>query len=188
MSANVLPLRLRVDPAATAGEFTAQVATAIAEVQRHQRYRGERLRRELGYPEDGRVFFGPVVNVQKFAYGLEFGGCAATVHNLQAPPSEDFSVVAYDRGDGELRFDFDANPANHDEPLLAAARDRYLRLLRQLADAPPELPLARLDPLSEQQRAEVAAAGTGAPPVAPVEDVLDVFACLLYTSPSPRDS
>ncbi|WP_258348539.1 non-ribosomal peptide synthetase [Saccharopolyspora gregorii] len=183
MSANVLPLRVRVDPATTTGEFTAHVAAAIAEVQRHQRYRGERLRRELDYPEDGRAFFGPVVNVQKFAYGLEFGACTATVHNLQAPPSEDFSVVAYDRGDGGLRFDFDANPANHDEPLLAAARDRYLRLLRQLAAAPAELPLARLDPLSEGQRAQVAAAGAGAPPAAPIEDVLDVFAARVRSAP-----
>ncbi|MGW0893102.1 amino acid adenylation domain-containing protein [Saccharopolyspora sp. NPDC002578] len=176
MSANVLPLRLHVDPAATAGEFVEQVAAEVAGVQRHQRYRGERLRRELGYPEDGRVFFGPVVNIQKFAYGLRFGDCSASVHNVQAPPSEDFSVVAYDRGDGELRFDFDANPANHDEQLLAAARDRFQRLLRQLVDAPADTPLGRFEAISRQQRAEVLAAGAGAPAEPIARNAIALFA------------
>ncbi|WP_243788724.1 amino acid adenylation domain-containing protein [Saccharopolyspora gloriosae] len=176
MSANVLPLRLRVDPAATLGEFTAQVAAEVAEVQRRQRYRGERLRRELGYPEDGRVLFGPVVNIQKFAYGLRFGDCSASVHNVQAPPSEDFSVVAYDRGDGELRFDFDANPANHDEDLLAAARDRFLRLLSQLAELPADTPLGQLETVSPEQRAEVLAAGSGAPSTTGADNAVALFA------------
>ncbi|MFR9728838.1 amino acid adenylation domain-containing protein [Saccharopolyspora sp. MS10] len=176
MSANVLPLRLRVDPAATTGEFTAQVAAEIAGVREHQRYRGERLRRELGYPEDGRMFFGPVVNVQRFAYGLGFGPCTASAHNVQAPPSEDLSVVAYDRGDGELRFDFDANPANHDEEVLAGARDRFLLLLRQLADADPGTPLARLETITPRQRARVRTAGTGARSGAAAPNAVSLFA------------
>ncbi|MEK8169049.1 hypothetical protein NKH77_02070 [Streptomyces sp. M19] len=51
-----------------------------------------------------------MLNIQRFDRPLRFGPATASVHNLQAPPSEDLSVVAYDRGDGGLRLDFDANP------------------------------------------------------------------------------
>ena len=140
MSANVLPLRLHVDPAAPVGTLLDRVADELRLVRRHQRYRGEHLRRELGYPEDGRKFFGPVLNIQRFDRPLRFGPTTATVHNLQAPPSEDLSIVAYDRGDGVLRLDFDANPANHSAELLHDVADRFLHVLWQVAEADRETP------------------------------------------------
>lgn len=144
MSANVLPLRLHVDPAAPVRALLDRVADELRLVRRHQRYRGEHLRRELGYPEDGRKFFGPVLNIQRFDRPLRFGPTTASVHNLQAPPSEDLSIVAYDRGDGVLRLDFDANPANHGEELLHDVADRFLHVLWQVAEADRETPPARM--------------------------------------------
>ncbi|WP_187764665.1 amino acid adenylation domain-containing protein [Saccharopolyspora spinosa] len=183
MSANVLPLRLRLDPADTVAELLGQVCDRVRSVLAHQRYRGERLRREAGYSEDGRRFFGPVVNVQKFAYGLSFGDGTATVHNVAAPPSEDFSVVAYDRGDGLLRFDFDANPANHDRAVLAAARDRFLHLLEQLVRADPGTRIARLETTTPAERAPVRSAGTGAAGSAPAQDLVSRFAERVAAAP-----
>jgi amino acid adenylation domain-containing protein/non-ribosomal peptide synthase protein (TIGR01720 family) len=164
MAANVLPLRLRVDPAAPFTDLAAGADEAIALVQRHQRYRGERLRRDLGYPEDGRRFFGPVLNIQRFAYGLRFGPATATVHNVQAPPSEDLSLVAYDRGDGPLTIDADANPANYSPELLSDASDRFLRVLRQAATGPGPTPVARYAATSAAERDRILAAGSGPPP------------------------
>ncbi len=161
MSANVLPLRLHVDPAASVGTLLDQVAGELRLVRRHQRYRGEHLRRELGYPEDGRRFFGPVLNIQRFDRPLRFGPVTATVHNLQAPPSEDLSIVAYDRGDGVLRLDFDANPDNYGEDLLHDIADRFLHVLWQVADADPDTPLARIAPTTARERRHSAALGTG---------------------------
>ncbi|MFJ4527361.1 amino acid adenylation domain-containing protein [Streptomyces nigrescens] len=161
MSANVLPLRLHVDPAAPLGALLDQVADELRLVRRHQRYRGEHLRRELGYPEDGRKFFGPVLNIQRFDRPLRFGPTTATVHNLQAPPSEDLSIVAYDRGDGVLRLDFDANPANHSEELLRDVADRFQHMLWQVAEADRETPLARMAASTARERRHVAALGTG---------------------------
>ncbi|MFF0146707.1 AMP-binding enzyme [Amycolatopsis sulphurea] len=163
MSANVLPLRIEIPRSATIAGLTSTVADRIAAVQRHQRYRGERLRRELGYPEDGRKFFGPVLNIQRFSYGLRFGPGTATVHNVAAPPSEDLSIVAYDRGDGGLRLDFDGNPANHDTALLAQVRDRFVHVLRQFTESPPDALVARLPVATPRQRETVATFGTGAP-------------------------
>ncbi|WP_326692090.1 amino acid adenylation domain-containing protein [Streptomyces sp. NBC_01795] len=161
MSANVLPLRLHVDPADTVGALLDQVAVELRLVRRHQRYRGERLRRELDCPEDGRKFFGPVLNIQRFDRPLRFGPTTATVHNLQAPPSEDLSIVAYDRGDGPLRFDFDANPANHGAELLQDIADRFSHLLWQLAEADRDTPLARMAATTGSERRHSAALGTG---------------------------
>ncbi|MFJ2648127.1 amino acid adenylation domain-containing protein [Streptomyces sp. NPDC087420] len=161
MSANVLPLRLHVDPAATVGALLDQVATELRLVRRHQRYRGEHLRRELGYPEDGRKFFGPVLNIQRFDRPLRFGSVTATVHNLQAPPSEDLSIVAYDRGDGVLRLDFDANPANHGEKLLHDVAGRFAHVLWQVAEAGRDTPVARMAATTVAERRHSAALGTG---------------------------
>ncbi|MEU9482464.1 amino acid adenylation domain-containing protein [Streptomyces decoyicus] len=161
MSANVLPLRLHVDPAAPLGALLDRVADELRLVRRHQRYRGEHLRRELGYPEDGRKFFGPVLNIQRFDRPLRFGPTTASVHNLQAPPSEDLSIVAYDRGDGVLRLDFDANPANHDQELLHDVADRFLHVLWQVVEADRETPLARMAASTATERRHVAALGTG---------------------------
>ncbi|MEU1674722.1 amino acid adenylation domain-containing protein [Streptomyces roseifaciens] len=164
MSANVLPLRLHVDPAAPFGALLDQVADELRLVRRHQRYRGEHLRRELGYPEDGRKFFGPVLNIQRFDRPLRFGPVTATAHNLQAPPSEDLSIVAYDRGDGVLRLDFDANPGNHSEELLQDVADRFLHVLRQVTEADRETPPARVAASTAGERRHAAALGTGARP------------------------
>ncbi|MEU1802419.1 amino acid adenylation domain-containing protein [Streptomyces sp. NPDC019937] len=163
MAANVLPLRLSVDPAAPFTDLAARADEAIARVQRHQRYRGEQLRRDLGYPQDGRRFFGPVLNIQRFAYGLRFGPATATVHNVQAPPSEDLSLVAYDRGDGPLTIDADANPANHSPELLRDAADRFLRVLRQAATRPGRTPVARYAVTSAAERDRIGVAGSGRP-------------------------
>ncbi|MEU7103947.1 amino acid adenylation domain-containing protein [Streptomyces sp. NPDC046215] len=161
MTANVLPLRLPVDPAAPLGALLDRVGDELRLVRRHQRYRGERLRRELGYPEDGRKFFGPVLNIQRFDRPLRFGPTTATVHNLQAPPSEDLSIVAYDRGDGLLRLDFDANPANHGEELLRDVADRFLHVLGQVAEADRQTPPARVAASTAEERRHVTALGTG---------------------------
>ncbi|MGY5127199.1 amino acid adenylation domain-containing protein [Streptomyces nigrescens] len=161
MSANVVPLRLHVDPAAPLGALLDRVADELRLVRRHQRYRGEHLRRELGYPDDGRKFFGPVLNIQRFDRPLRFGPTTAAVHNLQAPPSEDLSIVAYDRGDGVLRLDFDANPANYGEELLQDVADRFLHVLWQVAEADRETPLARMAASTARERRHGTALGTG---------------------------
>ncbi|AUA17307.1 Dimodular nonribosomal peptide synthase [Streptomyces malaysiensis subsp. malaysiensis] len=184
MTANVLPLRLRVDPAASVGRLLDEVAEELRAVRRHQRYRGERLRREMDCPDDGRRFFGPVLNIQRFDRPLRFGSLTATVRNLQAPPSEDLSFFAHDRGDGQLRLDFDANPANHGEDLLAGVADRLPHVLRQVARAERDTPLARIATTTTGERRRLAALGTGAPtPAAPAETAVDRFADRVRRAP-----
>ncbi|MZD08007.1 amino acid adenylation domain-containing protein, partial [Streptomyces sp. SID5785] len=142
MVMNVLPLRLAVTPDATFAELVRQVVLAVREVRRHQRYRYEDIRRDLGLLGEQRALVGPLVNIMPFDYGAEFAGVPATAHNLSAGPVEDLTVNIYDRADGRgLRIDHDANPALYDGDTVAAHQTRLLRLLDRLADSDPHLPL-----------------------------------------------
>nr|WP_234440460.1 non-ribosomal peptide synthetase [Streptomyces rimosus] len=142
MVMNVLPLRLTAPPAATFAELTRQVVLGIRSARRHQRYRYEDIRRDLGLLGADRALVGPLVNVMPFDYGLDFAGAPATAHNLSTGPVDELTVNVYDRADGRgLRLDYDANPALYEEVDLDRHQERFLDLLSRLAHADPHEPL-----------------------------------------------
>ena len=67
---------------------------------RHQRYRAEDLRHDLGLQPSDPDIYGLLVNVMSFDYDLNFTGCKATTHNLSNGPVNEFAIVVYDRQDG----------------------------------------------------------------------------------------
>ncbi|MFI9756742.1 amino acid adenylation domain-containing protein [Streptomyces sp. NPDC051963] len=143
MVMNVLPLRLTVTPEASFAELVRQVVLGIREVRRHQRYRYEDIRRDLGLLGESRGLVGPLVNVMPFDYGVDFAGAPARARNLSAGPVDDLTVNIYDRADGlGLRIDHDGNPALYDDAGLATHQQRFLHLLERLAGSDPQLPLA----------------------------------------------
>ncbi|MEV2216025.1 amino acid adenylation domain-containing protein [Streptomyces sp. NPDC050997] len=143
MVMNVLPLRLTVSPDATFAELVRQVVLGIREVRRHQRYRYEDIRRDLGLLGEQRGLVGPLVNVMPFDYGVVFAGAPARARNLSAGPVDDLTVNIYDRADGRgLRIDHDGNPALYDESELTAHQQRFLHLVDRLTDTDPHLPLS----------------------------------------------
>lgn len=152
MLANAVLLRLRMTPTQTVSELIAQVARVVAQALRHQRYRYEDLRRELGLVGQGQRVAWLGVNIEPFDYALDFGGATGTPRNLSNGSAEDLTVFVYDRGDdGGLRFDFDANPALYD----AAELDEHCRRLQRLIDAAlvdPEATLCSIDVLGEEER------------------------------------
>jgi enterobactin synthetase component F len=153
MVMNVLPLRLEVQPATTLARLTRQVVLGMRAARRHQRYRFEDIRRDLGLLGEGRALVGPLINVMPFDYGLTFAGAATVPHNLSAGPVDDLTVNVYDRADGRgLRIDHDANPALYTRAELAAHQERFLALLARLAGHDPETPLARLGIATDAER------------------------------------
>ncbi|MGW7516150.1 amino acid adenylation domain-containing protein [Streptomyces sp. NPDC054796] len=156
MVMNVLPLRLTVTPGATFAELTRAAVLAVRAARRHQRYRYEDIRRDLGLLGEGRALTGPLVNVMPFDYGVTFAGAECTAHNLSAGPVDDLTVNVYDRTDGTgLRFDHDGNPGLYGEDDLARHQERYLRLLERLAEADPHAPLATHGICTPDERARV---------------------------------
>ncbi|MEU7157487.1 amino acid adenylation domain-containing protein [Streptomyces chrestomyceticus] len=141
MVMNVLPLRLTTGPRATFAELTRQVVLGIRAARRHQRYRYEDIRRDLGLLGADRALVGPLVNVMPFDYGLDFAGAPATAHNLSTGPVDELTVNVYDRADGRgLRLDYDANPALYEGPEVGHHQERFLDLLSRLAHADPHVP------------------------------------------------
>ncbi|MEU6066690.1 amino acid adenylation domain-containing protein [Streptomyces sp. NPDC047082] len=141
--ANVLPVRVAVGPGAGLLQLTGPVKDELRAVLRHQRYRGEELRRELGWPRGDRRYFGPVVNIIGFDRDLAFAGHRATRHDLSVRPVEDLSIAV--RGAGaDVRIDFEAgigSPSGMDELL---ARQRSFLTFLEDAAADPHQPADRI--------------------------------------------
>lgn len=156
MASNVLPLRLSVRPDSPAVDLVRQAARATRELLAHQRFRGEDLRRALDWPQDGRRFFGPVVNIMAFGPELRFAGHPTTRHNLSTGPVEDLAVNVYDRSDGKgVRVDLDASPEHFTDAGLTAHHQRLLRFVERFA-------AAAVGPGTVVGRVELVAPGEGA--------------------------
>ncbi|RRO19421.1 non-ribosomal peptide synthetase [Saccharopolyspora rhizosphaerae] len=154
MVVNVLPLRLRVEPGTTRDELIVHAAQAVRDLRKHQRYRSERLRRDLRLLGSDRALFGPMLNIKSFDYDLDFAGARGTVHNVAAGPVDDLSVLVRTEGD-ELCFEFDANPDRYTADELTAHRERFLRFLDAFARSGGDIPVGRIDLLTPDERAKV---------------------------------
>lgn len=152
MMANAVALRLRFSPQDSAIDLLQQVSRVVRQALRHQQYRYEDVRRDLGLLGQDRHMAWLGVNIEPFDYQLDFAGAEAVPINLSNGSVEDLTVFFYERGNGRaLRFDFDANPALYGVPELERHAARLLRLAELvLADA--GRPLAELELLTPQER------------------------------------
>ncbi|WP_306359969.1 non-ribosomal peptide synthetase [Nocardia sp. CC227C] len=167
MTANVLPLRITVDPAATVGELLAAVRAESLVILRHQRFQyGEMLADLGGSGLDGGIL-GPTVNVMPMQKDLRFGSEPATLRHLAAGRSDNLNISLYDNGDPTLSVVLEANTLRYSECDLAAHHGRLTETLAALAAAPRERPLARL-------RTAPDPAGPAAT-VAPADTLVDLF-------------
>ncbi|MBP2473028.1 amino acid adenylation domain-containing protein/non-ribosomal peptide synthase protein (TIGR01720 family) [Crossiella equi] len=182
MASNAVPVRLTVHSAQTFAELVGATGTVMREALRHQRYRYEDLRADLGLTGNEQRLIGPQVNVMAFDELLTFGGCPSQIHNLSVGPIEDFSVLAYALTDGSgFRLDVDVNPDIHSEADLRAHHERFLRLFQDVL-ADPHRPVGGRALVSEAERAELLARRGPELPV-PVHSVVELFARRVAASP-----
>ncbi|WP_262311900.1 MULTISPECIES: amino acid adenylation domain-containing protein [Acidiphilium] len=155
MVANAVPLRLRFTPDMSFAALVSEVGRAVLRALRHQQFRYEELRRDLGlFGADQQVsWLG--VNIEPFDYVLNFGGHAAITHNLSNGSVEDLMIFIYDRADARgLRIDFDANPVLYDDADLALHEARLIRLMTQ-AIADPASRIAGYDLFANGERSRI---------------------------------
>jgi non-ribosomal peptide synthetase component F len=146
MVSNLVPLRLPLRPEWTLADALRAVSGELHEAVRRQRYRYEDMLRDLRLLTDAHRLVGAEVNIMMFDYELVFGPHRAVVHNLSIGPSEDLSMVFYERADGRgLQVDFDANPDLYTGPEIAAHQLRFLSFLDRLAAARPDCRVGQLD-------------------------------------------
>lgn len=152
VSANVVPLRVSFTPAITAVEVIAQVSRKVRQALRHQQYRFEDMRRDLGLVGQGQNVAWLGVNIEPFDYQLNFDGASTHSHNVSNSSAEDLMVFVCDRGtSADLRFDLDANPSLYEMAELDEHRRRLLRFIDQVLEH-AGAPLAELDILGEEER------------------------------------
>jgi len=136
MVSNNLPLRLTIEPGDKLVDLWPQVARRMRGALRHQHYRMEDLRRDLGLRPDETDAYGTVVNVLPFDYHLSFAEYPVREHLLSAGPVDDFAIIVSDRLYGcDARILFSANPAHYTAEELATHQRRFVALLGQLAVA-----------------------------------------------------
>ncbi|MFL6129407.1 MAG: amino acid adenylation domain-containing protein [Mycobacteriales bacterium] len=146
MVSNLVPLRLPLCPEWTLAETLRSTSEQLHLTVRRQRYRYEDMLRDLRLLTDEHRLVGAEVNIMIFDYDLTFGPYPAVVHNLSIGPSQDVSMIFYERADGRgLQVDFDANPGLCTEPEIAAHQLRFLSFLDRLAGTRPDRRIGRLD-------------------------------------------
>ena len=126
MAMNIVPLKLHVQPEHTFAELVQATAAALKAVRRHQRYRYEDLKRDVGIGASTRRLFGVVVNIMPFDRPLQFDVLQAQSNPIASGPVEDLAISLAPNAHG-LRFDVEANPNAYTESVLqthhAALRD-----------------------------------------------------------------
>ncbi|MFI1762847.1 amino acid adenylation domain-containing protein [Streptomyces sp. NPDC020800] len=153
MVSNVVPLRVPVTQDLTLDTLLHQVSAELRAVMKHQHYRYEDLVRDRNLLGGGGRLVGPEINIMMFDYGLAFGAYPAVVHNLSIGPSDDLSVIVYERSDGRgLQVDFDANPALYADEEIAAHQHRFIGFLERLAAAGPATPVGHIELLDTAGR------------------------------------
>ncbi|WP_164521833.1 non-ribosomal peptide synthetase [Sphingomonas sp. ABOLE] len=168
--ANVVALRFRPVRETSFVELLTQSRRVLQSALRHQQFRYEDLRRELGFNEINQHLARFSVNIEPFDYALRFGGATARSHNLSNGAMEDLTVFLFDRQDGEgIRMDFDANPGLYTHEELDAHLARVERLMSAVL-ADPEVALVAHDLIGGDERQRWAAQVRAAERAWPADD------------------
>lgn len=150
MVANAVTIRLSLTPETTMPELFQQVSRVVRSALRHQQYRFEDLRRDMGLLNPNQHIAWLGVNIEPFDY-VHFAGQPAIGHNMYNGSAEDLTIFVYDRSEDQgLRFDLDANPTLYPEDQLNEHRRRLLNVVDHVL-AEPSVALSALNVLGAEE-------------------------------------
>ncbi|MFF0456385.1 amino acid adenylation domain-containing protein [Nocardia africana] len=156
MVANTVPLRAHVGSDTTVADLVRQVRLAVTGALRHQHYRLEDIRRDLGPAVGGRGALGPVINLMLVDEPLRFGGEPAGVEVLPAGGVEDVALHVYRFGaHAPLGIDLSGNPALYTDAVLTGHHARLLTLLNAVVAAEPDTLVCTLPLLTPTDEANL---------------------------------
>ncbi len=157
MTANVLPIRLRIQHDISFEDLVRQASGTVDQALRHQRYRFEDMRRDLSLP-DRDSLFSVMINIMAFDLRLKFGDCLATPHNLISSPVSDLRVAVYGSpADGDLQVALEVSPDLYDEAAGRELSRRFRRVLDWAQEAEPGRRIGHAQLMSAAERARVVA-------------------------------
>jgi len=153
MQMNIVPLCLDLPD----DTDLVDCATAIGQLRRrsrkHQHYRYESLRRDLGRVGGEQRLFGPLVNIMPFDRPLAYGDCPARMLNLSAGPVEDLTLEVQIGADGMPTLDYDANPDCYSLEQIRSLQQELFALLECWLAEPRQPRAVLLDELYAVRRA-----------------------------------
>ncbi|MEE2035313.1 amino acid adenylation domain-containing protein, partial [Rhodococcus chondri] len=145
MLANVVPLRVSVEPDDTVGTLVERVRLELMGALRHQRGNVEDILRELGVAAESRRISAPVVNVMLFSRQWRFGPCTADFHILTAGPVPDLLVNVYRAGTPASTYvELRANPHRYRDDEVHEHHRGLVDLVEAVVAAAPETPLTAI--------------------------------------------
>ncbi|MHC3412034.1 condensation domain-containing protein, partial [Streptomyces sp. DT17] len=162
MTANILPLRIRVTPDMTVEQLVRTVATEMRLALRHRRYSREDLARDLNIADDASRLSDIVVNVMPYDYGLDFAGSPGASRLLSTGPVDDVSMFISERSekDGPL-IGFDVNQDLYHFDDVLPHQQGITTLITEFAQADLTSPLASLRTLDDSTTEAVLDWGRG---------------------------
>jgi amino acid adenylation domain-containing protein/non-ribosomal peptide synthase protein (TIGR01720 family) len=176
MTANIVPLRLRVEPETTISALIKAVGAEMRGALQHRRYSREQLVRDVKAAGPAGRLGAIVVNILHYDYDLELGQAPTTSRMLSAGPVEDISVYIRDRGeDSEPKIGLEANPELYLPQDLLPHRHGITGALAALATADPQSSVAALDFLDAEDRAALLETGRGAQASTATESLAALF-------------
>ncbi|GHH36564.1 amino acid adenylation domain-containing protein [Streptomyces umbrinus] len=152
MTANIVPLRLTVQPKATVRELVKQVSRGVRDALRHQRYRYEDILRDLKLV--GRDGLYPLlVNIVSFDYDLKFGDAPSSAHGLGGINFNDLSISVYDRSsDGSVSVVVDANPDLYSRGAVQEHAAKFLDVMNWMARSAAEERIHQITLMSRSEQ------------------------------------
>ncbi|WP_028955240.1 alpha/beta fold hydrolase [Sulfitobacter sp. 20_GPM-1509m] len=137
MAANAVALRFDFNGEISFSDLVRQGGQTMMSALRHQKYRFEHVRHDLGLTRADQQVARMAVNFEPFDYALHFGPVAAKVTNLSNGSVDDLTAFVFDRGDGEgLTLTLNANPGLYSQIEVDRHLDRLLRFLREMVARP----------------------------------------------------
>ncbi|WP_244203233.1 condensation domain-containing protein, partial [Streptomyces rhizosphaericus] len=129
MLANVLPLRLSVQPESRVEDYIRQTGSVVQEALRNQRHRAEELHRELTASGSGRLF-STQVNVMSYEHLVTFGDSTGEVVNLSTGPADDLLLSFHGQSAlTRLLLDVDANSLRYDRQAVLEIQHHFVEFL-----------------------------------------------------------
>ena len=173
---NVLPLRLTLNRGQTIRNLLAVAAKRHREMLRHQRYRGEDIRREFRLQDSMASFGGTFVNLMSFDYDLDLGDGVGREHMLTTGPVNDIEFWIYNRhGSGGARVTINANPNNYTEDDLSIHFRRFVGVLEQLTSNDLDAPVDSIEIVDPKERETLLRLGTAPRRMLVMQAVSDMF-------------
>ncbi|MET7771735.1 amino acid adenylation domain-containing protein [Nocardia sp. NPDC005366] len=148
---NLVPLRLSMDHTTTISEFAAYARLAILGALRHQNYRYEDIRREIGVADVGII--GPCVNIMPFLEDIHLGAAAGRLRLLSTGLVEDINLnIHHPNTGGCYRIELEANPDRYTSSETRVHHARFLEFLRYFVTADAQERVWELPVMSTEER------------------------------------